>query len=570
MTLETHTIRTAGPRTPPLGPTAAAAALAVTAAAAVALEHGFQAPVLPPALLRALQLVLPLTAVWVSGDVRPAERSLGRWRRRVGALGEGGVALAAVAEFTILPRAAEVLAVAAAIALAIRLNGVLARSMPNPSALFPISFAALIAVSTLLLMLPAATPPRDPVGWVDALFTATSAVCVTGLTVRDTGADYTPFGQAVILGSFQLGGLGVMIFGSTLALLFGARLSYREHVTLSMALDEYPAHRIMRFAWFVIATTLAIEAVGAAVLYYGWPPDAAPAHGRLWTAVFHSVSAFCNAGFDLTGASLTRVDTDAATYLGVMPLVVTGGLGFIVIENLYRVARDRLRGKAAPATVSTHTKLVLWTTAALLLCGFVAIAVAEANAHGGLSSHAALDAMMLTTTSRTAGFTTIDMNELSAGSRFMLMVLMAIGGSPGSTAGGMKNVVFAVIILAVISTVRGRDEVEVFGRALPDAIVKKAATVAAGLLSVIALAVLILDMTESIAFEPLLFEAISAATTTGLSMGATDELSAPGRVVITVAMFLGRVGALTLLAALVGSTGAADRYKLPRDTVSLG
>ncbi|MCA9297512.1 MAG: hypothetical protein KDA28_00515, partial [Phycisphaerales bacterium] len=455
------------------------------------------------------------------------------------------------------------------IAFAIRVNGLLARSLDNPSILFPASFLALIAVSTLLLMLPVSTPVDHRIGWVDASFTATSAVCVTGLAVRDTASGFTPFGQTVILASIQLGGLGVMIFGSTLALLFGARLSFREHVTLSMALDEYPAHRITRFAWFIVLTTFALEAIGAAAIAFSWPGDEDLAT-RLRMGVFHSVSAFCNAGFDITGESLVGVRREMTPYVGIAPMIILGGLGFIVLEDFFTQGRARLLGRSRRMRLTTHSKVVLVTSTALLIGGFLVLLIAQAFATGTFTLQSLLDAAFMSTTARTAGFTSVPMEELSSGSRLTLMFLMAIGGSPGSTAGGMKTVVFAMLLLAVASTVRGREEVEVFGRALPDALVKKAATVAAGFTGVVALSMLVLDLTEEIPFEPLLFEVVSAATTTGLSLGATDDLSTAGRVVITLTMFLGRVGALSLIAALIGTTGASGRYRLPRDTVSLG
>jgi len=551
--------------------TFAGLALAVLAAAAVTLEHGFHTPPLPLLSLQIIQIVAIWLALAAAGDLAPHRPSLRRWRSPLARIGEPVLAGAALAEFIGAAGAAELVAAAGLVALAVRLNGELARTIRNPSLLFPASFAALIAASTLLLKLPAATPTDNPIGWIDALFTATSAVCVTGLVVRDTAAEFTLLGQAVILVSIQLGGLGVMIFGSTLALLFGARLSFKEHVTLSTALDEYPAHRITRFVGFIVLTTLVLEAVTAAVFFASWPGDAsASIADRAWHAVFHSVSAFCNAGFDVTGDSMVGLRASAAPYIAFMPAIVLGGLGFVVLEDLFRVARSRLAAARPRRRLNTHSRLVLATTAALLALGAAIIFVAQLEVAGVHPAQRFLDACFMSTTARTAGFTSMPMEELSPGSRFMLMLLMAIGGSPGSTAGGMKTAVFGLLVLAILSTVRGRQEVEGFGRSLPDALVKKAATVAVGLAGLIALTTLVLDLTERIPFEPLLFEAVSAATTTGLTLGATDELSPVGRVIITVTMFTGRVGPLALLASLMGLTRASAAYRLPRDSVSLG
>lgn len=559
-----------------------AVSLSMLGAAALALHAGVPTSPLAAWWLMVAQVAMPWLAAFAAGDVGavalPGLGSAKRWRRPKGVAIEAGVTLAVVGWALGMPAVAGVVAVAVAITYAIGLTGLLSRTLRHPNLLLPASFAAIILVSTLLLKLPAATPADQPIGWIDALFTATSATCVTGLAVRDTASGFTLFGQAVIAGAIQLGGLGFMIFGSTLALLFGMRPSYKENLTLSAALDEYPAHRIMRFAWFIVAVTLAIEAIGALLLYFLWPEGLCDGPGgRAWQAVFHSVSAFCNAGFDITGNSLIPMRTGAAPFLVIAPLIVVGGIGFLVLEDVTGYVRRRLRpkpGRPAPR-LSTHSKIVLTTTGFLLLAGFAVLFLAQSRMSGGPSASVVSDATFMTVTARTAGFTVMPMDELSPGSRFMLMTLMAIGGSPGSTAGGIKTAVFAVLLLSVVATVRGRDDVEVFGRTLPDAVVKRAAMVAAGLVGVVTLATLTLDLTEKIAFEPLLFEVVSAASTTGLSLGATTELSPFGRFVITLTMFFGRIGALALLGALIqgagaGSERALTRTRLPRDTVSLG
>lgn len=552
-----------------------ACVISIAAVCSVAFEHGYHEPLLSPLALGFVQALLPWFALVIVRDVRPRRFGKARWRNIIGVLGEllvvGGV-IAAVVDAPALP---EVVAVMSALSFAIRLNGALARSVRNPMVLFPASFLLLMTVATCLLKLPAATPHDQPIGWIDAMFTSTSAVCVTGLAVRDTATGFTPFGQAVVLGAIQLGGLGVTIFGSTLALLFRARLSHRENVTLSMALDEYPAHKIARFASFIVLTTLVLEAIGAGILWFTWPDGDLVGGDRVWASVFHSVSAFCNAGFDITGQSMIGVRSSVAAYLGIIPMIIMGGLGFIVLEDVFRWGTHRLRprrdGEPERTQLSTHTKLVLVTTAVLLVGGALVILAAQVVATDRITGQSLLDATFMSTTARTAGFTSVPMEELSPSSRFALVVLMSVGGSPGSTAGGMKTTVVAMLVLATVATVRGRDEVEVFGRALPDALVKKAATIVAGFFGIIGLATFALDMTEDIAFEPLLFEVVSAATTTGLSLGATTELGPMGRIVIAATMFLGRVGALSLVASLVGmQSGAGQRYQLPRDSVSLG
>jgi trk system potassium uptake protein TrkH len=545
--------------------------VAVVAALAVAIEHGFGVEHRAPWLMPVLQLTASWAALVMAGEVRPLVVGRGRWRSIPGRVAESGLLLAGIADALGVSFGIEIAAVIVALSLAFRLNAQLARTIPNPSVLFPASFVILIAVSTALLKLPAATPPDRPIGWIDALFTATSAVCVTGLVVRDTATGFTPFGQTVIGASIQLGGLGIMIFGSTLALLFGARLSFRENLTLSSALSEYPAHRIARFVGFIVLTTLTIVLIGAVANFVMWPGGSEmPLARRAGMAAFHSVSAFCNAGFDLTGESLVPMRSGPLPYLGAMPLIILGGLGFLVLDDLRGWASaTRAPGMRRPR-LTTHTRLVLITTATLLVAGAAVIFVAQLKTPGTGLGQRLLDAAFMSTTARTAGFNTVPMDELQPGSRFMIMILMTIGGSPGSTAGGVKTVVIAVLAIGVYSTIRGRDEVELFGRSLPDALVKKAAAVAFAFLSLIAVVTLTLDLTERIPFEPLFFEVISAASTTGLSLGVTDQISPAGRCVLAATMFAGRVGLLALLASLIVGGGPAGAYRFPRDSVSLG
>lgn len=544
--------------------------LAGCGAATLALDHGFDLRVRPGFLLPVLQAGLAWVALWAAGDLLPLAPLSQRWRDETGRVAEPIVLLALLLTLAGVPHLAGAACVGLTLALAIRLNAHLARTMPNPGLLFPGSFMLLILISSSLLLLPAATPPESPITVVDALFTATSAVCVTGLAVRDTGTGFTPFGQTVIGVSIQLGGLGMMIFGSTLALLFGARLSHRESMTLSGALNEYPAHRINRFVGFIVLTTLAIEAAGTLIMFLLWPDDTLHWTERLGMAAFHSVSAFCNAGFDLTGQSMIGMRAHPLPFIGAMPLIILGGLGFLVLDDVSRRVVGRRDPTEPRRRLSTHTRLVLSTTALLLVLGAVVIFIAQLKTPGVPPFQRVLDAAFMSTTARTAGFTTVPMDELAPGSRFVLLTLMAIGGSPGSTAGGIKTVVVAVLALAVWSTVRGRDEVEVFGRSLPDALVKKAATVAFALLTLIAVVTLLLDLTERIPFEPLIFEVVSAASTTGLSLGVTEQFSPIGRCLLAATMFLGRVGLLAFLASLLVRGGSAGSYRYPRDSVSLG
>lgn len=565
--------------------------LMVAGAAAIAAEHGFYEPPLDRWLLRGAvgaciiahgavmlwaglhrltraELVagLAMQGVFLAGMVLWAAGYPGGWR-----LVEAGVVLRLFAELW-------------------GAHLVLSRRLLRPEALLPVSFAVLILVGALLLKLPRAVPQDDSLGWVDALFTSTSAVCVTGLTVRNTATGFTEVGQMVILALIQLGGLGIIMFGSTLMLLLGRTMSLRENLSLSQMLADQPVHRLLGYGRFVLVATILVELAGAALLYPLWgEPDASEA-GRLWLSVFHAVSAFCNAGFDITGESMVGYRTSALS-LGILAtLIVLGGLGFPVLENLMRIARvtlHRRRGRpglpdgftVADARLSLHSRLVLTTTLVLYLYGVAAITLgqllqAEAPGGSGLGPASVLrslgDAHFMCVSARTAGFNSMPMTDLAPSSVLVLMTLMLVGGSPGSTAGGVKTTTLAVLALSVIATMRQRPEAEAGGRAIADAIVRKAGTLGLCYFALIVACTFILFLFEPFRLEPVLFEVISAATTTGLSLGITPDLTPGGKLVIVAAMFLGRVGPLTLLTGLLFGRRAEHPYTLAHEGVALG
>jgi len=501
-----------------------------------------------------------------------------------------------------------------------RLNSTLAKKLPNPAILFPASFALASLLGATLLMLPATHPQDQPLSFVDALFTSTSAVCVTGLVVRNTAEGFTPGGQAIIATLIQVGGLGVVIFGSTLALLLGGRLSHRENVNLSHVLANYPAMKIASFVRFIVIVTLSIELIAAILLFSLWqsPPgtdEPLSIARRAGLSAFHAISGFCNAGFEITGDSLVPYRYASLTHLIMLPLVMLGAIGFIVIQEVGDRGRSALKGiftlgfmrrrHARTAgialnrkpTWSLHTRLVLWTSLALYAGGTLIILATQLHTHPppsgwsessitDIADHVwghTLDASFMSAASRTAGFNTLPMDDISPGGIFAMMLLMFAGGSPGSTGGGVKTVVVALLVLAVIATLRGREETEIGGRkgrrgslikggrSIPDTLVKKAAAIAFSMAALIAIITMTLLITENAPFEVILFEAVSGCTTTGLSLGLTPELSTPGKLILILGMFLGRVGPLTLFAALLftGSHAAAQRYKLPTERVSL-
>jgi trk system potassium uptake protein TrkH len=503
---------------------------------------------------------------------------------------------------------------------AINANIRLAGSGLPPSWLIIGSFASLSLIGSGLLMLPAAVRPESPEPWAypDALFTAVSATCVTGLIVVDTGSHFTPFGQAVILGLIQLGGLGIMIFGTMLALLAGKALSVRSTEVLGEMLAHERVGETGRIIRFVVFFTLCMEAVGAVLLlemYRDVPNVFGRAMGlgeAIWHSVFHSISAFCNAGFSLYTNSMMHGVRAGWTQplrahwqiMGVMaPLIVLGGVGFPVLDDLQRVVRTlgrrawfRLRkhrrGLIArpPIRLTLHSKIVLTSTAVLIVLGALFLLVvarpvpgnapdAELAETGGdppadwpsMSWPIRLRAAVFSSiTARTAGFNTIDMNELSVPAKLWMCGLMSIGGSPASTAGGMKTVTVALVVIAAWSVLRRRSEIEIFRRSIADVVLRRAVT----LIMLYSLLVVLVTMLLAMSMEgekliDLLFEACSACGTVGLSTGVTTRVGTFEKFVIMAGMFIGRVGPLTLILALAARVKPVN-YTYPSENVVIG
>ncbi|MFP4224946.1 MAG: TrkH family potassium uptake protein [Phycisphaeraceae bacterium] len=584
------------------------------AAGAIVFEHGFYEPPLPLWIVQAVQtglLFIYIADLLVRAHLRtqllPGEElAWTDWALITGAA-VGGL-LAVTRLFPPGFYLIEFAAGAFFFAELWRLNVALSRLLASPSILLPMSFLLLIGIGTVLLKAPVATPPGEGISWLDALFTITSAVCVTGLVVQNTATAFTPFGQGVILVFIQLGGLGIIIFGSTLALLLGRNLSLRENVSLSEMLADQPLRDTTRFVRFIVLVTLGIELAGALAMYPLWNDPAGEVLTplqRMGMSLFHSISAFCNAGFDITGQSMVPYRYSLLSQLAVALLIVVGGIGFPVLDNLATVLRVRFhewrtgrhptppRGSThiAQRRVSLHTKVVLTTSVSLYLFGFVfigaSLAMPQINQYLGRQQQAAAaepetdlsagsagrllaDASFMSITARTAGFHTVPMDDVGQTGRYTLMMLMLVGGSPGSTAGGAKTTVLAMLVLSVLATIRNRRETEAFGRTLADSLVRRAATLGICFLGLVGVATLLLTLSEAAPFETILFEAVSAAATVGLTLGLTDDLTSFGKVVIIVTMFLGRVGPLTLLGALMFARRARRPYAYPHEDVVMG
>jgi trk system potassium uptake protein TrkH len=462
----------------------------------------------------------------------------------------------------------------------------LAATGRNPAKTLVASFAVLILTGTALLALPRATRTSTPLGFTDALFTATSATCVTGLVVKDTGTDFTLMGQLVILTLIQLGGLGIVIFGAVLALLLGQSLGVRESVAMQDLLSAGTLGRINRMILFIFIATALIEFAGAAALLPMWDRVGGQhmgIHHRWYYSVFHAVSAFCNAGFGLFNDSLVRYNRCWGVYLVICPLIILGGLGFGVLYDLGLVLRDRVLRACqrflrrprpvflqAPKRMWLQTKIVLCVSVSLIVGGMLALWVFErltGDTHFGVR-----EALFQSVTARTAGFSTVDIGVLSDASKLILILLMFIGGSPGGTAGGIKTVTLAVVVMAIVATLRRREEVQLFHRSVRLMLVRRAMTVIVLLaiaLFATTLGLCITETSNDFTTMQMAFEAASALGTVGLSSGITPALTTAGKLIIIVAMLVGRLGPLTLLASMTFNLKLA-RYSYPDEAIVVG
>jgi trk system potassium uptake protein TrkH len=451
----------------------------------------------------------------------------------------------------------------------------LMRLSQRPALLLSGSFAGMIAVGSLLLTLPLSLRSVRDVSFVDSLFTITSAVCVTGLTVNDVLATYSVFGQLVILLAIQLGGVGIMTIAA-LALTFSRRGSLRSQLQYAAMMDATTLEDLRTMVRSIIVGTLVVEAVGAALLWKAFEGHAA-LEGRSagFLAVFHAVSAFCNAGFALFPGNLTPFVGDASVQVVIMALVLLGGIGFPVMLELMRLAwrwsmRLFRRGSRHPGHLSLAASVVLRTTAFLLLLGALVTWAFEATgalAHLGFVDQG-IAAVFASVNTRTSGFNTVDLGAMREGTLLVYCALMFIGGSPLSTAGGIKTTTAAVLV-ATLRAELLRREAELGRREVAVDALRKAIAVTALSGAIVLVVVLLLTFTEDLPFLPLAFEAVSAFATVGLSTGITGSLSAVGKLVITVTMFVGRVGPLTIALA-VGQDAKPRPYRLAPESLPVG
>ena len=440
----------------------------------------------------------------------------------------------------------------------------------SPTKIIAVTFLILILTGAFLLTLPAATRDGQGCDFLRALFTATSATCVTGLTPFDTYTQWSGFGQGVLLCLIEVGGLGFMSMATLFVFLLRKRIGLKQRMVMAQALSLNDMEGVVRLQRTVIFGSLSVEALGAAILAAYFTPRFG--FGKaLWLGVFHSVSAFCNAGFDVfgflePGASLMTFQNDPLVLLTLGALVVIGGLGFLVWEEL---AERKPFGR-----MSVYTRLVLSTTGALLLAGWVLTCLLEWNNPDTLGNmpvwEKLLNGFFQSVTLRTAGFAAVDQGKLTEGGKAVSMVIMLIGGSSGSTAGGLKTVTFVVLVLFIWARLRGRSTVCAFRRTIPASQVLDAMTIAIAMLILAMFGAVFICATSPVGFTNALYEAISALATVGLTADTTLRLSVPAQWLIILYMYFGRVGILTISLGFLTGDRAAERFRYAQTSLLIG
>lgn len=439
-----------------------------------------------------------------------------------------------------------------------------------PTQIIAITFAAIIVLGTVLLMLPAASRDGTSCGFRPALFTATSATCVTGLVMYDTWSQWSAFGQTVIICLIEIGGLGFMSAASLVVFLFRRKVGLKQRMLMAQALSMDEMSGVVKLQKWVLLGSLSIQLTGALVLMLHFLPQYGFRQALVWGA-FHSISAFCNAGFDIFGSiapgmSVITFNADPVVCITLMALVVLGGLGFFVWEELVRLHSFK--------KFSIYTKLVLITTGVLIVGGAGLILLLEWNNPGTFGSmpwpQKILNAFFQSVTLRTAGFASVDQALLTDAGKGVSTVLMLIGGSSGSTAGGLKTVSFVVLILFLWARARGKNTVHVFRRTIPEEKVMDAMTIAGVMLLLGFTGAVFISATSPISFIDGLYEAVSALATVGLTAGVTTSLSIPAQYMIIAFMYFGRVGILTISLGFLMGDRAEERFRYAHTNLLIG
>ncbi len=439
----------------------------------------------------------------------------------------------------------------------------------TPTKIIVLGYFAIILIGGGILSLPVSSQTREFTPFLDALFTATSATCVTGLIVFDTATYWSLFGQVVLLVLIQIGGLGFITMAMALFTLSKRRIGLKSRFVMQESIAAPQMGGIIRLARFAFLITLIVEVIGAVLLSSRFIPLFGVAKG-IWYGVFHAISAFCNAGFDLMGVysgpftSLTAFAGDPVVNLTVMFLIVFGGLGFFVWENLWLHRRDKRHFSLQTKIVLLATVTLIFVPAALLL------AFQDGTMAEGMSRpEQGMAALFQSVTTRTAGYNTVDLGELSSNSQLLMAVLMLAGGSPGSTAGGIKTTTVVVLILCLRAVFQREEELECFGRRIDKSVLKDAVTITTIYLFFTLAGTMALCQFDGVPMMSALFETISAIATVGLTLGITPDLSGISQIILIFLMFFGRVGCMTLLYAIVEKP-SYNISRLPQEKIAIG
>lgn len=440
----------------------------------------------------------------------------------------------------------------------------------SPTKTISLTFAGIILVGALLLMTPAAARDGVSCGFRPALFTATSATCVTGLVLYDTWSQWSGFGQSVILALIEIGGLGFMSAATLLVFVLRKKIGLKQRMVMAQALSLNDMEGVVRLQKTVLVGSLSLEGVGALILFCRFLPEYGFCQALKWS-VFHAVSAFCNAGFDIFGCispgnSLMEWNSDPVVLLTLGALVILGGLGFLVWEEI--------AAKRSWKRFSVYTRLVLLTSAALLVVGWGLTCLLEWDNPGTLGQMSVpdklLNGLFQSITLRTAGFAAIDQAALTEGGKAVGMVLMLIGGSSGSTAGGLKTVTFLILLLFIGTRARGKSTVCVFRRTIPENQVMDAMTIALLMIGLSAVGGIFISATSPVGFADALYESVSALATVGVTAGATGSLSVPAQILMIVYMYFGRVGILTISLGFLMGDKAQERLRYAQTNLLIG
>ena len=434
----------------------------------------------------------------------------------------------------------------------------------TPAQILVAGYFTVIITGTILLTLPIATTAQGSFNVIDALFTATSATCVTGLIVVNTSTAFTVFGQVIIMLLIQIGGLGIMSMSTLMAFLIGKKISLKERLIIQEDLNQFGISGLVRLVQYVLGFTLIIEGTGAIFMFTKLIQDY-PIGKAIYFSIFHAVSAFNNAGFDLFGNSLEGFTGSIIINFAVMALIILGGIGFGVLTEMTN--KKKLKKS------SLQTKIVLIVTLILLIIGFLVFLALEFNnpeTMGNLPlGEKILSAMFLSVTPRTAGFNTLPTGALQSSTLFFIIILMFIGASPGSTGGGIKTTTFGIMAITMWNKIIGKKDIEIYNRRIDEEDVLKALSITLLAMALVVLVTMILTISESKPFLDILFETVSAFGTVGLSTGVTPTLSKLGRILITLTMFAGRVGPLTLAVAFA-ERERKGIYHYPKEKIMVG